>query len=132
MKVYVVIAGCYSDKHIVAVTLDREKAEAVRVRIARKDSEDDDYAYVMDYDTDDVDGAYEAYKLGYNMYHVHISESGSLTLVSKDDEMLGDGTAENHTSIGSNYYVWAKDQEAALKIATDRHAMWKAQQEGIS
>ena len=126
MKVYVVIAGYYSDRHVAAVTLDREKAELLRERFG-----ENDVAGIEEWNTDYVDDAYEAYRLGYYQYGVSIQSDDTIRYCLKEDEAIGP-ECDYHDKSGSVYYVWAKSKEVAEKIAIDRHAMWKAQQEGIS
>ncbi len=125
MKVYVVMKGYYSGRHIAAVTLDKEKAQLLQERF-----DDGDVAEIEEYDTDNVDDAYEAYKLGYNLYFVGFDDRDKIYLLCEDKSINGE--KEQHNWDTHRYYVWAKDEKTAKRIAIDRHAMWKAQQEGIS
>ena len=125
VKVYVVMVGCYSSRRVAAVTLDEEKAHLISDRL-----EEGDVSDVEEFDTDRVDDAYEAYKLGYVQYFVGFNENDNIYCVYKDNNVNQE--KEEHNICADTYIVWAKDEETAKRIAIDRHAMWKAQQEGIS
>lgn len=52
MKAYVITQGCYSDYHICAVTLDKEKAEHLRKLALCHDS---DYVEIEEYELDKIE-----------------------------------------------------------------------------
>lgn len=124
MKVYVITSGDYSDYHICAVTLDKEKAE--------KYAEHIDTGYqdvnVEEYDTDHID-TYMKYG---KSFHVEIYMPGFRIdyVYGNEHERAERIFPHNYTMYGVD--VNAKDKDHAVKVATDRLAKYLAEEEGIA
>lgn len=122
MIVYVIETGEYSDRHICAITDDKEKAEKLKL-IFTTDWEE---ARVRTYDTDAynkiVDEEYHAFSCYEKNGEVKVFE-----LISYD---LFDGEMSEGRGI-IRCDVLAVDEEHAKKIFCDRLAEYKAQKEGI-
>ena len=124
MKIYVVTKGSYSDYHIVAATLDKEKAE----KIAKKYSDGWDDCEVEEYEdseeilktvwfiifkknTSDIDECREVSNVGYALHHL------------------------NEVSIYRwnqlSVYIAADTMEEAIKIASEKRAEYLAKKEGV-
>ena len=138
MKVYVVHAGSYSDRKVVAVYSDKAKAEEVQQTVSCENNLEE----------------YELDRLGFDLppglkyYCVHIREDGQLV------ELYGDGVSlhpsiefwsgglapmkvdleykykDKHKIDGAKvrmrsalYLMWARDEKHAVKIANDQRAM---------
>lgn len=115
MKVYVITQGCYSDYHIVGVALDKEKAERIKSFFDR------DYysAEIEEYDTEKWDLSDER-----NLYSIRIY---------RDEISVIDNDAYYDPNVVRAYpwgvyevSVMAKDEEHAMKIASDMIAQYKA------
>ena len=117
MKVYVLTSGCYSDYHIIGVTLSEDTAK----EIVRKIDSTWDEVYIEEYDTD----FWSEFLRDGDMYQVD-KINGTLTasLVRHKEFHLGE---INHVKecygveVESFYrtYVMAKDKDHAIKIGSD-------------
>lgn len=129
MKIYVVMKGAYSDRHVVTATTDPEKAK----KISEKFSDDWDDCWIDEFE----DGDFMLRQLWY----VSFFYDGSVDTVRREnDEYYYEG-AYNDKSIRWNtrngiihdvwMYVFADNEEHAIKIATDKRAEFLAQQNGL-
>lgn len=140
MKIYVITAGEYSDYHIVAVTTDKEKADNfVKVHNDSKRFYYDD-AYVEEYDTDDFDIAvtdrnakyfkvFGEWNYAQNCVEIECDEIDSLEYIAERNSqyynlMIGDGSRWK-------FYCTAKDEDHAIKKATDWAGQKKAEIKGV-
>ena len=117
MKVYVITKGCYSDYHIVGVSLDKKKAK----KIAEAVSEEPrglHKACVEEYDTD-------AFVAG---FRYHVSYVDGIWYVDIDDF---DEHQNNYAYNNRSFIVYAKDKEHAVKIAQDMRAEYMAKESGV-
>ncbi|MBO7451862.1 MAG: hypothetical protein J6U54_16070 [Clostridiales bacterium] len=138
MKVYAVTAGSYSDYHIVAITDDKEKADALVELINKQcDKYGNDDAYAEEYDTKDVDIAVTHPNRKYfcvrsYAYNNWIIRCGEISL----DEYLQyryQSCYVNDTCFNNywTFYCSARSQDQAIKKATDWFAQEKARIEGV-
>lgn len=142
MKVYAITAGAYSDYHIVAITDDKEKAEALASLINKQYGDNYGYgaAYAEEYDTKDVDIAV-AHP---NRKYFRVSSYASIDWTILCDEFdlddflqLKDERARyiiddvNRLNDYWYFYCSARNQEQAIKKATDWVAQKKAKMEGV-
>lgn len=122
MKIYAITQGDYSDYHICALTISKEKAEKIK-KLYTKNSGYEDAAMIEEYE----DGEVEDIKFFWRYD-------------SEDDEVEIDKYAEcnekeraykysNHDSYCA--YVWSHDAEHARKKAQDMIAQYKAEKEEI-
>ena len=135
--VYVVTEGSYSDYHIVCVWSTREKAQAYVDAAGPESYEIEEYSL----DPLDYVVAMDAVKNGLSRYEVSMWRDGSLGAVARLYSR-GPIAAEPLVVRGSKwqcgrdgddgyYYgqlcltgdVWARDEQHALKIATEHRAM---------
>lgn len=128
MKVYVITKGIYSDYRICAVALDKDKAEILRK--AFSDSWEE--AEIETYETDQFITEIEA---GLKIYQCVMNDNG-LSAYERDYEYADDicfnkVNKTNHRITTYSVYVWAKDEDSALKIAADKIAEYKAKEAGI-
>lgn len=77
MKVYVITQGCYSDYHICAVTLDKDKDKAERLQklYSAKEGSYMDNAEIEEYETDDTGRDFTEEEKNsdvFSYYHVQI------------------------------------------------------------
>lgn len=117
MKVYVITRGEYSDYHICAVTLDKERAERLKVIYS---------SYLEDAEIEVFDTESDKDESGLVPYKVERPDSSEpeITRISCEDfgwDCPGFGEVN----------VWAKDEAHALKIARDKLAKYKAEKEGL-
>lgn len=127
MIVYVITRGEYSDYGIVAVTLEKEKAEELKKLYSDKWHE----AMIETYDTDD-------YYVENGRFYEVILETRTAIRVREIPPVLVDDrnkvrTGRNFITKGKEYVVFvkAKNEEQAKKIGADLVAKYKAQQQGI-
>ena len=120
MKVYVITKGCYSDYHIVGVSLDKERAE----EIVKAVTEEPEYLYkacVEEYDTDQFNNSSLRFLVNYD------SE-----WTAQYDEYDCREDYKQNTCFGENsFVVYAKDKEHAIKIAQDMRAEYMAEKARI-
>lgn len=128
MIVYVITKGEYSDYGIYAVTLEKEKAEELKIRYSDKWDE----AMIETYDTDDYyveKGRFYIVRIGKSSA-IEISETGYIVPVEDRNKVE---LLQNRKTNREEYVVFvkAKDEEHAKKIGADLVAKYKAQEQGI-
>lgn len=134
MKVYVIEKGEYSDRHVIGVTLDEEKAKYVVEEGNNRVSKNfwycsNDYGYT-EFEIDKFDELYNLYKNNYKMFRVE-KELNTKTITISEMEFDGDYLDESgvvRKSYYENYlsvYVLAKTEEKALKIAADKFSEYE-------
>lgn len=124
MKVYVIMKGDYSDKHLCCVTDSEEKAEILK----KKFSDKWDEAYWYECDTDEYNLITDE---GYSTYECQCIDGA----VYVDEVNIGypDSKKVRHYPESGIYVatVHAKDEAHAKKIFADMVAKCKAEEEGI-
>lgn len=120
--VYVIEKGCYSDRHIVAVTADRQRAD----NLARLFSDDYDSCSVEEYELDEA-------KTESALYTVRFMEDGTIAVNRGEYEWHEHGDVADYPLDDSVMRVWvrASDEEHAKKAAQDRRAAYLAQKAGV-
>lgn len=127
MKVYIITKGDYSDYHICAVTTDKKKAEMLRK--AYNDLDGWRNARIETYDTDEFLTEIES---GLKLYDCTMERDKPMFIFEVDlDYMNSSDFKVRYNRSTYCVYVWAKDEEHALKIASDKIAEYKANKEGI-
>ena len=110
MKVYIVTDGCYSDYHIVAVFLEKEKAELyVKTHDFGQTSIFGSDMHIEEYDTQDDTIEGEIAKMKY-VYSFEIDEIGRISDNCRVWEFDGE---ENGTPVlnGKAYHICFTDEE---------------------
>lgn len=127
MTVYVITRGEYSDYHICAVTLDAEKA----YKLAKMYSSRYDAANVETWET--VTEADVNALNGRRQYYVNFNSDGSADVIRNnwDYKDFSESVIEDESGYFS-VRLYAKDEEAAIKIAAERRAKCLAKKEGIT
>ena len=128
MKVYVITKGIYSDYRICAVALDKDKAKLLQKAYNEKYCE----ASIEIYETDQFITEIEA---GLKIYQCVVNDNG-LSAYERDYEYADDVcfnkvNKTNRRIATYSVYVWAKDEDSALKSAADKIAEYKAKEAGI-
>lgn len=123
-KVYVITAGCYSDYHICAVSLDPQKAEVLAKFYTEHGY---DQAGIEEYD---ADYEYDRIESGCKMYSVTFDKQGCVEHLALDSVPMSENVFSWRGGVRAE--VWAKDEKAAVKIAAERRAMYLAEKEGIT
>lgn len=124
MKIYVVTKGSYSDYHIVAATLDKEKAEAIAKRFSDKWDDCD----VEEYEDCEVDTR--------PYWNVTFEGSTSNIIDCKLSDMgeydIGLLNVFRKNIYRESYVTVAADTEKeAIKIAAEKRAEYLAKKEGV-
>ena len=125
-KAYVITSGCYSDYHICAVTLDKHKAETLKTVYEKIEY---DEVNIEEYE---LDAHYDRLESGCKMYLVQFDCEGNIHQVCGDRSPDDEGIYETWGGHYINAFVWAKDEESAVKIAAEKRAKYLAEKEGIS
>lgn len=120
---YVILRGYYSDRHILAVTLDKKRAK--RFEKLYGDS------YVQEYVLDRYaqGGTSTLFKINF------CKSTGAVRGVWIDEYgyEFEDGYIDDYSEDdGLIFYVWATDEEHAKKIAFDRRAEILAKEAGVN
>ena len=157
MKVYVITQGCYSDYHICAVTLDKDKAEQLRKMYTAKESRygysSSDVAEIEEYETDDTGNTFteeekqsnpvEYYhiEINYNIKKNGITSSKIENLTAcffKDNEIVFDEVMAKGRYYGKPYLIdyevnvrADRSKDEAKKIAYDRFYKMLAERYGL-
>ena len=124
MKVYVITAGCYSDYHICAVTLDANKAEKLR----RFFCDGHDTADIEEFEEDET-----VVPELRRVYHFTVTEKGAVHV--GPEEWTGDPAYRNNFGWRRGNVFWgavvARDEECAWKIVLDERAKQLAERFGL-
>lgn len=132
MKVYVIQCGRYSDRTVYGVTLSEEKAKQIVAKIEKANENAKPFSrygyedpYYDEYDTDDCekqscDELNTMWRISFLNSSYVIAESGA------EDE----GLFEDFDG-AIIIWVWAENEDEALKIASDRRAKYIAEKEGL-
>lgn len=128
MRVYIITEGTYSDYHICAVCLDKEKAEILAKKVCGE---------VEEYETKDADILCK--KIPYYSIEIDVKTGKILRAEQRsvEDSDYYDGYAKGwdrcepiqkngKVIICFNTYVKAEEEEKAIKIARDKWAEYKA------
>ena len=125
MKVYIITKGSYSDYHICAVAIDKEKAE----KLEDYYTDEWDEANIEEYDTEDKNPFISNLKL----YFVCCAENGELTpflITNPNSVRPNDSPRVTEHDYGQyTLYVWASNEKHAAKIASDKIAEFKYRKE---
>ena len=134
MKVYVITNGSYSDYHICAVAIDKERA----VLLSRYFSDGDGLANVEEYDTDADLPNFEVLSRLIPIYCVQIRSDGRCfsDIFEYHDSA---NPYESRFKFGRYFgdqdtffaYLTAEDEEHARKIAFDKRAQMIAERFGL-
>lgn len=120
--VYVIMKGCYSDRHICAVTMDKARADKLRQLFDEEYEEAD----IVEWTLDEVDERRRCYTVEFPPGKSPIVKIYEWSWLPEDGSPMR--TSENdHPAIR----VLAENEDYARKIACDEYAMWKAEMEGI-
>lgn len=123
MKIYAVTKGDYSDYHIVALTLDKKKAkEMAKLHTYKFKYKDDPKEYVDEAWVEEYEDGEE---LVLPTWRVWFSEGNVEQAEMSDFEWEDEAINESYVRVN------AKDKESAIKIASEKRAMWLAEKEGI-
>lgn len=123
MKVYVIMKGEYSDRHVVGVTIDEEKAEKIADAVSDRGGYGYGDARVVEYDTDE----FETMRIRYTATWYEDGE----WVVESDTHGEYATYTENCILFRNTYLVYAENREQALKIAQDMRAQELAKENGI-
>lgn len=122
MTIYAVTDGDYSDYHIVALTVNKERAEHI----------------AKFYKTAEIEEYEDAQELPENpMWECEITENSTVwaDLTETYDPAMVEGVKEEkHSYLGTYYIVHARaeDEAHAMEKARDILEKYKAEQEGIT
>lgn len=125
MKIYVVTKGSYSDYHILAATLDKEKAE----KIAKRFSDKWDESKVEVYEDSNIE--LRPY------WYVKFEESTGNVIECSSDREFDDYRIDRlnifEEDVRGNLYthVAADTPEEAIKIAAEKRTEYLAKKEGV-
>lgn len=130
MTVYIVTDGCYSDKDIVGVFLNKDKADYFEKFHTSEDGE------VLEYDTIDDDFTIDVETINY--YDVTLDNKGTVeSCEAKTFEYIpgnGDFQETFYQAAwlhGFRGKIIADSEEQAIKIMQDKRAQWLAEEYGI-
>lgn len=126
MKIYVVTKGCYSDYHIIAATLDEERAKIL------KDKFDEDCSW----DETRIEVYEDSEEIVKPLWKVIFNDKGEVDEVELLDSSYYYGTINNFEPSlirGGWIYlqVFADTAEAAVKIAAEKRAQYLAEKNGL-
>ena len=121
---YVITKGHYSDKHIVAVTIDEQKAKKIKECY----SDDYDKANIEEWEESTI--SFENY---YSIRYDTDDDTYEIEKVLPPDESWLDinSISEYWHNDGFSVNVQAENEDVALKIARDLWAEYKAKKEEI-
>lgn len=119
-KIYAVTAGQYSDYHIVALTTNKEIAEA-KMRVSKEyDVRIEEYDDLQDFTI--IEESKKVKPKWEIEINVHGKIVSSKICTYSQDEELEEDIIRFTAGLHSFFYVFADDKEHAEKIASDRRA----------
>lgn len=130
MKVYVITSGRYSDYHIDAVAVDRDRAELLKKWYSRAESWSGD-AKIEVFDTDE-DGLIRGEPR--RVWNFDINEKG--VVFDGKEEWTFEGNFENQFGFSHGGLIFfakvvARDKDVAKKIAIDTRTQMLAERFGL-
>lgn len=141
MKVYVVTAGEYSDYHIIGVATTKEMAEVIVNRYNNQygfENWDCDGASISEFDTDKYEPlrtnrlwiVHKSFNVSSKEWEVSVCESSSY------EETIGkvyvnEGRIVDGKPRMLHVYLYAVNEESAIKIASEKFAEYQAMEEGL-
>lgn len=141
MKYYAITKGSYSDYHIITITADKERAELI-AKLHSTTNGCDGEARVEEYEDGEYSLlplfkiAYEKEVLYVDTVNMHYAEkpwvSGDYNIDGEDIELNKVYSWEYDGAPCLYFYVRARGEENAKKIAYDLIAEYKARNAGIS
>lgn len=133
MKVYVIMKGEYSDKHICGAAIDPDVAEIIRQKCSDPDPEYDyGHARIEEYDTE----RWSVIAQGGKIFRVVFRPDGEIRCREAEFSHWDYATYEDYKHCFKAYdglcvYVTATNAAQAKKIACDKRAEYLAMEEGI-
>lgn len=136
MKIYIITMGRYSDYHICAVATDEKQAE----KLAKMYSNNFDTAGVEEYDTEEYLDRLAAFDDNRLPYSVNFNDKGEVISVWRQgtdgfEPRIQERTRKySHLFDGERLrvYIYAPNEEAAVKIAAEKRAEYLAKKEAIT
>jgi hypothetical protein len=116
MKVYLITAGSYSDHHVCGIFSTKEAAEAVLDLF-------EDSPSVEEYELD----LFRPHPEGWKPWGVWMGLNGTIACkqdITGFEEIVCDSA---HADDGIRVFLWAKDEDHAIKVASERRARWIAE-----
>lgn len=132
MKIYVVMKGEYSDRHVVGVTVDKEIAETMAERFTENPEYGYDSCHIEEYEdaAEFIDARH--------VYEIAFYPDGTYEVCQCNDYEDYDwqnACQKKVSQYRTNGTIWinclANDSEHAFKIACDRKTEYLAEKEGI-
>ena len=126
MKIYVVTQGINSDYHIIAATLDEERAKILQ------DKFDDGYSW----NETRIEVYEDSEEIVKPLWKVRFNEKGEVGEIEQCDRSYYYGTIHNFGPTLNRYghvyiQVFADTAEAAIKIAAEKRARYLAEKNGL-
>lgn len=123
-KIYVVTQGCYSDYHIVAVTLDKTIAEKIAAKFTNQ------------YDDCRIEEYGDAEVMLRPAWNINFDKSGNVINTYEctsayDYEDVGKCRERRWGNCALNVTVSADDLGSAIKIAAEKRAQYLAEKLGL-
>lgn len=126
MKIYVITKGYYSDYHICAVTIDKNKAELLKEKFS------DEYwgdAVIEEFDTDEEEEVLKFEKVFDCLY---CEENNEIEISEESiDYFRPSNLIITKNNLGLHTYVLANNEEDALKIASDKFSKYRSEKMGL-
>lgn len=135
MKIYIITKGRYSDYHICAVATDEKQAE----KLAKMYTDNYDDARVEEYDTEEYTDRLAAFDDTRLPFSVNFNDKGEVISVWRQgadgfEPRIQERTCQYSRLLNGErlrVYLYAPDEEAAVKIAAEKRAEYLAQKEAI-
>ena len=122
MKIYIVTKGSYSDYHIITATTDEKLAYEIKDKFSRNSS----------YEPANVEVFENAEIYLKTCYYLEFDPYGDLEKCERRDSEYYYDEVLNTDSQGNIFiYVVADSAEAAIKIGSERRAMYLAKEAGV-
>lgn len=124
MKVYVLTEGCYSDYHIIGITLDEEQAKIAADALSNRHCT----VNCEEFETDDINFI----KPGWHLWYIYFDKkTHAITRTYRSDYPDRLNTVWLTRDKIWCVEVYAEDEEHAIKSASDKLSKYLAEQAGI-
>ena len=124
MKVYVLTEGCYSDYHIIGVTLDEEQAKIAAGALSNRHFT----VNCEEFETNDIN----IVKPGWKLWEIYFDKkTHAITRIYQSEYPDCLGNVQLILDKEFCVEVYAEDKEHAIKSASDKLSKYLAEQAGI-
>ena len=120
MTIYIITAGQYSDYHIIAATVDKERAEKICE------------LHKGNYTQPEIEKFEDSVEETYPVWRITFDRNGDVISINRGCDEPFDYVMDGENEGEIKVYVRTPEIEGAIKIAAEKRAFYVAKREGIA